>query len=133
MNKIKIIYGEPQSGRTLLSKIITIGRNTCVLDGCIFTQIDSPFKFIEVDETTDVIVLEDTPSDRLYPMLWEFFNPKLCIEKPSIPSLLIDRPDIIIITDKNVLDSEFCESTARRIELLSPSFPFIITRFTPVN
>jgi len=96
MEKITIIYGPARSGKSRLATDIARNKNTSWITGRKRKFFDDPFIFYDVDETTELIIIDDIPG-KYFRDTMEFLMPdEIIVNKRSKAPFKIPRPKIII-------------------------------------
>lgn len=100
MEKITIIYGPAQSGKTRLASDIAKGKNALWLNGRNYFKSRSNFKLQELTEETELIIIEDIPQNFALQSMYEFADRSILYFKRGHASLFeIQRPKMIFVLD----------------------------------
>jgi len=111
MEKINIIYGPAQSGKSRLAKKLAESKNTLWISGRYYFKSRSQFRFQELTNETELIVIDDIPQKFVLEAMAEFANRTIIYSKRGYPSLFeIPKPKMIFTLD--VADFKFPEGSS---------------------
>jgi len=100
MKKIKIIFGkeinEP-TGKSFLASQISIGYDNPVKIDTKGIEFDSPFAFSQIDETTDLIIIDEITKKSAATIPSVIYPDNIWVEKRGKTGFSIKKPRIIII------------------------------------
>jgi hypothetical protein len=109
---------EGGSGKSLFAKIISFIRKQVVIDGRNFKS-DSDFKLDQIDESTDVCLINDCASNFPFESFYNYITDDLVIQKKYKSSEVItfENSPKFIFTSNSVLGGDGSSDIRRRVEI----------------
>lgn len=136
MQKITLIIGPRESGKSFLAhNIESIFKNPVLYSGRGFDS-DSSFVFSEVDEETDLIIIDDIPKNEVENKILCLFPSTIIINKRFAEIIEIARPKIIVtceLTMEELSKFNFGPSFYRRVDIIDTSYENGIFTYSKVS
>jgi len=118
-NKPLLIIGSAKSGKTRLAlNLMSAFKSPKMLSGRRTKDLRSPFFFSSLNESTDMVVIDDVRGDVAL-NIFEDINGQIKVEPQSKPSFCIN-PQVIVICDSDYSDKSMLEAATytRRYNVL---------------
>jgi len=115
MKKVKLIIGEERSGKSFLSRGISLGfENPVVLDGRHVAQSAFPFQMVNKD--TDLIVVDGVEEEFFLDVMLTLLSDEIQIEKQSMAPFKMKTPHVVVVS--NVKYENLSLSAKRRCNIV---------------
>ena len=119
MKKRQLIIGEKRSGKSFLSRSISMAFSNPVFLPS-WEVLNRNFKFHQLCSDTDLIIVDEVKKSELENVSSFFYAKYLNINKRNEKPFKIERPHIIIICE--VLKQEINQSILNRFEVINTTY-----------